>query len=397
MQSVPLFLKRAHIRNYKSIADCNVELGRLTLLVGRNGAGKSNFLDALRFVTEALETSLDHAIKSRGGLTAVRRKSTGHPRNFTIELELHLEHQFVNYSFEIGSQPRGGFAVNDERLTIRSYDNRIKHEYHVRDGGIVSSTAKTLPPVASDRLFLVVAAGLPEFRPAYDMLTSMGFYNLNPDQIKAVQKPDADDLLKRDGSNLASVVARLTEDRPEVRTRIEEYLTRIVPDVAGFERVAIGHHETLEFRQLVDGSAHPWRFYAESISDGTLRALGILVAVMQLMGRVRAISLVGIEEPETALHPAAGGALMDALREASRQTQIIATTHSPDLLDCFIPESDMLLAVVSENGTTSIGPVDDASMQAVKDHLFTPGELLRMNQLEPSRTATQRSLFEESF
>jgi predicted ATPase len=59
------FLRRVVINNYKSIGKCDVKLKRLTVLVGRNGSGKSNFLDALRFVTEGLQTSVDHAIKSR--------------------------------------------------------------------------------------------------------------------------------------------------------------------------------------------------------------------------------------------------------------------------------------------------------------------------------------------
>jgi len=88
-QATP-FLQRVKIRNYKSIGSCNVTLQGLTVLLGRNGAGKSNFLDALRFVMEGLQTSLDHAIKSRGGLESVRRRSTGHPRNFAIELEMNL-------------------------------------------------------------------------------------------------------------------------------------------------------------------------------------------------------------------------------------------------------------------------------------------------------------------
>jgi predicted ATPase len=59
------FFARVRIRNYKSIGRCDVPLRPLSVLVGRNGSGKSNFLDALRFVAEALQTSLDHAIKSR--------------------------------------------------------------------------------------------------------------------------------------------------------------------------------------------------------------------------------------------------------------------------------------------------------------------------------------------
>jgi predicted ATPase len=242
----------------------------------------------------------------------------------------------------------------------------------------------------------VLAAGLPEYRPGYDALQGMGFYNLNPDAIREIQQPDAGELLRRDGSNLASVVARLAEDRPEVKQRIQEYLGRIVPEIVDFERAAVAHNETLQFRQKVTGSEHPWRFYAESMSDGTLRTLGILVAAMQLVGRENPIPLVGIEEPETALHPAAVGALMDALREAAASTQIVATTHSPDLLDRFDPDVDTLLAVVSTEGITQIGPADEASLQSVRDHLFTAGDLLRMDQLQPAMTCpSQMSLFDE--
>src|SRR5713101_3554241 len=76
------FLTRVVLRNYKSIAACDVQLCPLVFLVGPNGAGKSNFLDALRFVADALRTSLDHALRDRGGIKEVRRRSGGHPTHF---------------------------------------------------------------------------------------------------------------------------------------------------------------------------------------------------------------------------------------------------------------------------------------------------------------------------
>ncbi len=69
------FLTKVVLRNYKSIAACDVQLCPLVFLVGPNGAGKSNFLDALRFVADALRTSLDHALRDRGGIKEVRRRS----------------------------------------------------------------------------------------------------------------------------------------------------------------------------------------------------------------------------------------------------------------------------------------------------------------------------------
>jgi predicted ATPase len=387
------FLKRVLIHNYKSIDKCCVELGVLTILVGRNGSGKSNFLDGLRLVVDGLQTSLDHAIKSRGGIDVVRRRSTGHPRNFSIDLEMNLgEWNTATYGFEVGSRPEGGFFVKRERLKIVAPNNRTIASYLIYEGTVREASIENAPPAAKDRLYLVNAAGFPEFREVYDGLLAMGFYNVNPEAMKALQSPDARELLHHDGGNIASVIARLKKDQPKIARRITEYLSSIVDGIADVDRVAWGPHETLEFRQDVDGSSHPWRFYAASMSDGTLRALGTLVAVMQLVEHKEPIRLVGIEEPETALHPAAAGALMDALREASVHTQVVITTHSPDLVDQVDPEKDRLLAVQATKGTTEIGPVDAASLEAIRKHRYSPGELLRMDQLQidPADLARQQ-------
>jgi predicted ATPase len=215
----------------------------------------------------------------------------------------------------------------------------------------------------------------------------MGFYNLHPQAIRELQSPDAGELLRRDGRNLASVLARVP---PRVADRIRDYLTRIVPGIEGVERVSLGPKETLLFRQEVKGSEYPWKFYATSMSDGTLRALGALTAAMQLVESETSVRFVGIEEPETALHPAATGALMDALREAVDVTQLAITTHSPDLLDQVRMESECLLVVVSEGGNTKLAPVDEVGKEALRQHLYSVGELFRMDQLRPDPADLKR-------
>jgi len=116
----PPFVSRVVLKNYKSIAACDVQLGHLVFLVGPNGSGKSNFVDALRFVADALRTSLDHAMRERGGIKEVRRRSTGHPTHFGIRLEFNLHSgESGHYAFRIGARPHGGYEGQNEECVFR--------------------------------------------------------------------------------------------------------------------------------------------------------------------------------------------------------------------------------------------------------------------------------------
>ena len=396
------FLTRVILKNYKSIAACDVSLGPLTFLVGPNGSGKSNFLDALRFVADSLRTSLDHALRDRGGISEVRRRSGGHPIHFGLRLEFVLGDDWTGYyAFRIAAKTGGGYEVQQEECEIiGSGALGERHRFRVRDGK-VRATVPVVPAAVPDRLYLVAASGLPEFRPVWEAFSHMGFYNLNPEQIRGLKPPSPEPLLSRDGANIASALGQLVQRHPENKKRIEEYLAKIVSGIQGVDVKQLGPVETIEFRQLVAGSQYPWRFLAANMSDGTLRALGILVALYQSdSGSAARVPLIGIEEPEVALHPAAAGVLIDSLIDASRNTQIVVTSHSPDLLDDARLGNDAILAVVAAEGTTRIGTLDEAGRSALRDKLYTAGELLRLNQLAPdpasrSLTAKQLRLFDE--
>jgi predicted ATPase len=388
--TTPVFIKRVVLNNYKSIKECSVALGSLTFLVGQNGAGKSNFLDALRLVADGLNTSLEHALRERGGINEVRRRSSGHPTHFGIRLEWVLPNGSEGvYAFRIGSQKNGGFEVQREECHVFESDRMQENFYEVEGGVLKSSNFKVAPPVSTDRLYLVSAAGLPSFRPLYDALSHMGFYNLNPDEIREPQPPDPGEVLKRDGSNLASVLGLL--EKEDGVKKIVELLSKVVPGIQNIEIKHVGKKETLEFRQLVGTNKYPWSFMAENMSDGTLRALGVLTALFQSSKTDgKRVPLVGIEEPETAVHPGAAGVLRDGLRAASEITQIIVTSHSPDLLDDKEIADKHILAVVNRNGETMIGSLDDAGRSAIRDRLYTAGELLRLNQMEPDQDALSK-------
>lgn len=381
----PVFLKRVVLKNYKSIANCSVSLDRLSFLVGPNGAGKSNFIEALRFVTESLNTTLDHALREKGGIGEVRRRSSGHPTHFGIRLEFVLPGGYSgHYSFRIGALPKAGFEV--QREECRVYGPLLSDEwfYEVENGTVKESHPKIVTSAASDRLYLVAVSGQSEFRPLYDALSRMGFYNLNPDAIRELQTADSGEILRRDGGNLASVLNVLKKENREAKDRVVEFLSKVVPGVQDVSVKHVQKKETLEFRQKIGSNEAPWRFFAENMSDGTLRALGVLTALFQSAnGGSKRVPLVGIEEPEAAVHPGAAGVLRDALRAAAENMQVLVTSHSPDLLDDKDVSDEWILAVVSENGETKIGPVNKEDRSLMKDRLFTAGELLKQGQLTP--------------
>lgn len=393
------FLKRVVLRNYKSIAHCDVRLSTLTYLVGANGSGKSNFLDALHLVRDALSGSLDNAMNERGGLSEVRRRSSGHPTHFGIDLEFRLPSgEEGRYAFTVGALQSGGYEVQKEICNIGGVGKGPF--FALEKGKLIETSEETFPAVTADRLALVSASGLAVFRPVYDALTAMGFYNLNPKLIRELQKPQDGRLLKPAGENIASVIGHLARTNPAAIEIIEEYLHAVVPMVHGVEREVVGPMESLAFQQDMAGAKHPWRFLAQNMSDGTLRALGILTALFQGNSDYSP-SLIGIEEPETALHPGASAALREALVRASERTQIIVTSHSPDLLDDMTITPEALLVVAAEEGVTRIVPLGQGSRTAIGAHLCSAGELLRMNQLLPdplpvAPARKQAELFGES-
>jgi predicted ATPase len=118
------------------------------------------------------------------------------------------------------------------------------------------------------------------------------------------------------------------------------------------------------------------------MSDGTLRTLAALIAAFQIVLPNGFPGFIGIEEPETALHPAAIRALVDALDEATQRTQVLLTTHSADLLSGRDVTPGQVLVVRNRDGQTHITPVDPASREIVEKELYSLSDLQRMDRLD---------------
>ena len=398
-EPVTPFVQRVILRNYMSIRECDVSLGPLTLLVGPNGSGKSNFLDALRFVAESLRNSMQHAFDNRGGPLKVFSRFGTWPAKLEIHLQLSLsDRRNASFRFVVLLKMPVGFVVEEEECVIQ-LEGRTTAAYTVRDGEVIDASFEPRPPVSKDRLYLMIASSFPEFRELYDLLTGVLFYKINPERIR--QEPFVSGgTLRTDGAGLGSVLRRIADGRPELGERINEYARAILPALKeilvespgeGAQRLGLPLLEETEglekhsLRFFIRAGDEQGTFEAQSMSDGTLHALGVLVALFQCADQPpeRKISLIGIEEPEATVHPAAAGVLFDALQEAAHFIQVVATTHSAELLDIKDLDPDSLLIVDMVDGQTVIGPVDEVSRSIMRDRLSTAGELLRQNELRP--------------
>ena len=418
-QAKPPFLRRVRIRGYKSIAFCDVTLEPLTILVGRNASGKSNFLDALAFLRDLMEMRATEAVNERKGWRSIHCRTGSTPL-----IEMGVEGTFesfkstwdADYSFSLEIADQNQIRVRQESLTLSQHGRDRRCGYRIHEGDLEwigrehfeddsEWTSEIVPQQASandklddprlfkrrryDRLLLSVVGTQP-FVDFAEGLRASCVYNFQPPAIRVHQPITASPILARDGANLARAIEGLREIEPVTIRRIGQYLKAIVPGVAEFYTQEYGDFETVRFRLEAKSDQPPLEFDASSMSDGTLRILATLVAAFQIVLPSGFPGFIGMEEPETALHPAAMRALVAALDEATLRTQILLTTHSPDLLDAPEIKPANVRVVQMIDGQTVIGPVDEASVSIVRDHLSTLGGLERERQLEPDLDDRER-------
>lgn len=395
------FISRVRLRNYKSIAACDVRLGPLTILIGPNGSGKSNFLDALAFLGRAIETTPNQAIEERGGLDAILRAAPSSADSFRIEVEVAFpwnddlpQHEdrggwaHGSYGFEIArgtDYDKSQFKVQRETCDLITPRSSLHFEVNQ---GLVQAFSRDMPPleetIEPDHLYLQVAGARKDYSRLSRRLREMHFYSFVYDTMREPELPTRGAVLGARGQQLASVLGAMENLSKTHKARLDAYLRAIVPGLISVDQWIAGPYLTLKLRTSGGVGGRPVEFDPNGMSDGTIRALGVLAALFQPAAFTRRIPLVGIEEPEIALHPAAAGVLFDALTEASNWVQVLATSQSPDLLDQDDLDVDMVRAVSMERGLTTIGEVDDASRRIIRDKLYTLGALMRGDQIHPN-------------
>jgi len=205
----------------------------------------------------------------------------------------------------------------------------------------------------------------------YETLQKMQTVEINPAVVGDLQNPSSTREFEPDGSNATSIYELLDS---VARSELIDELSAIVPGIARVEIQRLADKQTFRFVQATEGKDR--LFSAKQMSDGTLRAFCILLAMKQ----PNSPSLFVIEEPEVAIHLGALRTLIDIFTQESEGSQIVITTHSADIVDAVPIES--LRVVWSENGESHVGHVAEHTIETVRSGLITPGELLRTDSLD---------------
>lgn len=366
-------LTRIHASNFKSLGESvDLPLSSFVALVGINGAGKSNVVDVPRFVAHALRDGLDAAVTTRGNMRGLGRWSGGRPYDVSIRIDVARDEGAGFFDLRIGSQDGGdNYKVLHEQARWR--DASGTWDYVVGPSGWDGPGGLSPRPDPGGLALPLVAAD-ERFKLLHEELRSVAIYSIFPAVLRSPQQFDGSTPMLEHGENWATALRAVTR-RKDLHAELRTALAAIVGDIEDVRVKAVGGFLSPQFLHSkspeISSKRAKW-FDSAQESDGTLRIAGILAALLQ----APAPGLLGVEEPELTVHPGALSVIHDYLREASLRSQVVVTTHSPDLLDLMPPEA--IHVVERRGGVTTVSPMAIDQQQLVREHLTRPGELLRI-------------------
>ncbi len=417
--------------NFRSIEHADLELDPLTVLVGPNASGKSNLLDILGLFADTVRYGIETAVNSRGGIDSIgRRARNGRVLNPEIGFRYDSPRSVLEYSFTLDRLSEGDFTIKREFAKLSVAEPQVEScEVEFADGKLVkpslnevglpeffkgtkepgperlrSILMKRLEDGFGDQNLQLISSGfLPilslldliesnrnresainhyplhqALRRATNGLSRIHHYHIFPNSLREIRKSADPHPLSPGGENLASTLRGMLKDANRFTPDLRSALGWAVPEIRDFRVKRLGSFEIVELKhQRADEKEKGTWFDLSFESDGTIRLLAMLTALFQ----EPALPLIGLEEPELAIHPGAMAVLAETMREASLRGQVVVATHSPDLIDRLPVES--IRAVSAESGSTKVGRVAPHQLKSVREGLFSAGELHGLMGLYP--------------
>ncbi len=316
-------LKKLTIKGFKSIESLvDFELGPLNVLIGANGAGKSNFVDFFRMLRAMMNQGLQDFVTARGGADGFFYLGPKH----TPQIFAHLEFGDSFYEFELIPLVSGPMVLRGEKCLNYGSVRPVSSPNTAMEAGL---------PFIAEGEKEFKGSQAPEVSGAVSGWTVYHFHDTTLSAGLRREQPVQDyRILRHDASNIAAFLLGLRVCNKSSYDLIRDTVRQIAPFFDDFllEVRTKGDEEKVRLEWRQKGSDFPFQAY--HLSDGTLRFICLATALLQPV----LPSTIVIDEPELGLHPYAIGLLASLAQSASERTQVILSTQSPALLDYFKPE-----------------------------------------------------------
>jgi predicted ATPase len=338
-------LKRIVLKGFKSIREMDLELGHLNILIGANGAGKSNFISFFTLVNQIVSGHLQLHVGKSGGADPLLHFG----RKRTDRLYCRLEFSESDYEFTL--VPAAGAALIFAGEQWRMPGGEIA-EGGAREGAYTTAPAGYPETTLQGPVWVHSAEGIEFARKVMQNLPSWRVYHFHDtsDTAKVKQFCDVHDnrFLRSDAANLASVLYLIKKRHPEHYRNIIDSIRLVAPFFDDFDLEPSPLNTEKIRLQWRERGADTF-FGPDVTSDGTLRFICLVTLLLQ----PELPSLVLIDEPELGLHPAAITLVASLLKSASTRTQVIACTQSVTLVNQFEPAD--IVVVDREEGESKFG------------------------------------------
>jgi predicted ATPase len=379
-------IHRVRVQNFKSIIDVTVDLSPVTVLVGRSGTGKSNFIHALRFLRDVLSAQYQQVLQQEWAQSRPAMGADG-PTSFEVQFSIAGIDERFTYQLSLGLQI--GQLPVEERLTLgaKYLFHQVPGGQHPQYGLKWAVEPATLPALQAGPIALGRIPSISDVVIAFTALTSgIGCYAFSDNVLRSAaqdQQPfrtGLDDTGTRFLTVLKDIAGNLQD--LNVRKSIVGALQRVNPSVSSVELDNIQQPQHAVVGHKFDGKTLSLDLAQES--DGLRRFYAHLLALYQQPPK----QTLMFEHPEDGIHPGALALLAEEFKAAPEhgRGQVILTTHNPGLLDHF--DAQQIRVVELDGFKTRIGLVSSEQKEAIREKLLDAGELLTV---DPARIQQEAS------
>jgi len=352
----PKQLSRLALHGYKSIAECDIELRKMNVLIGANGAGKSNFIGFFRLINRILDEQLQASVGAAGGPDALLHFG----RKKTEQMSAHLYFGNNGYKFTLVPTQDNRMMFSHEALWWN-----LHGDYRAKSGHFES--------------YAETQKGTPVYGHVVPAMRSWRLYHFHDTsqsaRVKQIHGINDNEYLRDDARNLAAFLYRLKNHHEAHYKRIVKSIQLVAPFFGDFHlRPTVDNKDKIQLEWTEKGQDVP--FNAGALSDGTLRFICLATVLLQPESFMPAAIL--IDEPELGLHPFAittRGALM---KSTAQNHQLIISTQSVELVNEFDAHD---LIVVDKLGGASTFRRPDESLLAEWLEEYSLGDLWKKNLL----------------